>query len=79
MEVEDDYRLESWTECPAYAADNAAWYKSPAFQAKAAEAAPFINSVSPLVGGRNATLENWWNVYDYMNVNNVSPLSRNFV
>lgn len=72
VEVEEDYHLESWTECPAYTKDNAAWYNSSQFQAKAQEAAPFIESVSSIVGGRPATLQNWWNIFDYINVNYVS-------
>lgn len=53
VEVEEDYSLESWTECPAYTADNAAWYQSPAFKAKADESADFLASLKPITGDRS--------------------------
>lgn len=64
LEVDQDYSLESWTECPAYTADNAAWYQSDAFKAKAEENADFLNSLAPIVGGRNVTLQNMWNIFE---------------
>lgn len=75
IDPEEDYTLEAWTECPAYTADNAAWYKSDAFKAKAAENQDFLNSLSTVVGTRNVSLENMWNIFDYINVNYVSSLS----
>lgn len=76
IDPDEDYTLEPWTECPAYAADNAAWYKSDAFKAKAAESADFLNSLDSVVGSRNVSLENMWNIFDYINVNYVSTISR---
>lgn len=71
IDPEEDYTLEPWTECPAYTADNAAWYKTDAFKAKAAENQEFLGSLSSVVGSRNVSLENMWNIFDYINVNYV--------
>lgn len=75
IDPEEDYTLEPWTECPAYTADNAAWYKSDAFKAKAAESQDFLTSIQSVVGSRNVSLENMWNIFDYINVNYVSMLA----
>ena len=66
VEPEEDYTLESWTECPAYTADNNAWYNSAQFKAKAEQAAPFLNTLGPIVGGRNVTLANMWNIFEWV-------------
>lgn len=39
------------------------------FKAVANANADFLTSLKPLVGGRNVSLENMYNVFDYMNVN----------
>lgn len=39
------------------------------FKAIAADNADFLTSLKPLVGDRNVSLENMYNVFDYMNVN----------
>jgi len=69
VEVEEDYTLESWTDCPAYTSDNTAWYSSSAFRAKAEENADFLASLKPITGDRSLDFANMWNIFDYINVN----------
>jgi hypothetical protein len=66
VEPEQDISLEGWVECPAYTADNKAWYASEAFKTQAEVAAPFLETLGPVVGGRNVSLENMWNVFEYV-------------
>ncbi|KAH7921461.1 phosphoglycerate mutase-like protein [Leucogyrophana mollusca] len=60
--------LNSWTSCPAFDSHVAAFYSSSAFQEKAQEAAPFLESLTPYVGGRSTNFTNMWNMYDFVNV-----------
>merc|ERR1712093_399545 len=69
VEGEEDYTLESWTDCPAYTSDNTAWYSSSAFRAKAEENADFLASLKPITGDRSLDFANMWNIFDYINVN----------
>lgn len=78
VEVEESYALEGWTECPTYTTDNQNWYQSATFQAKAAEVQPFLDSIKRTVGGRNLSLSNFWNIFDYINVNYVGYVQRLF-
>ncbi|KAJ6534340.1 histidine phosphatase superfamily [Mycena capillaripes] len=67
VEPGNDRSLESWTDCPAFEKHIAAFHKSDAFKAKAKEAATFFQDIKDYVFGRPATLENIWNIYDFMN------------
>ncbi|KAJ7354194.1 phosphoglycerate mutase-like protein [Mycena albidolilacea] len=67
VEPGNDRSLESWTDCPAFQKHIKAFHESDAFKAKAKEAAPFFHDVKDFVFGRPATLENIWNIYDFMN------------
>ena len=64
INLDEDYSLEGWTDCPSYANSNAAWYNSSIFTAKAKEAAPFLASLAPIIGNRPAVLTNMWNIYE---------------
>ncbi|KAF7331456.1 hypothetical protein MKEN_00024300 [Mycena kentingensis (nom. inval.)] len=67
VEPGNDRSMESWTDCPAFQKHVAAFYASDAFKAKAQSAAPFFKDVHDFVFGRTTTLENIWNIYDFMN------------
>ncbi|KAJ7495082.1 histidine phosphatase superfamily [Mycena latifolia] len=67
VEPGNDRSMESWTDCPSFQKHVAAFYASDAFKAKAKEAAPFFQNVQDYVFGRPTTLENIWNIYDFMN------------
>ncbi|KAJ7022776.1 histidine phosphatase superfamily [Mycena alexandri] len=56
-----------WTDCPAFQRHIASFYSSDAFKTKAKDAAGFFQNVEPYIFGRPATLENIWNIYDFMN------------
>ncbi|KAF9479385.1 phosphoglycerate mutase-like protein [Pholiota conissans] len=67
VEPGNDRSLESWTNCPKFEKHIKEFYSSDEFKAKAKEAAPFFSSVKDYVFGRPTTLENAWNIYDYVN------------
>ena len=52
---DDDYSVEGWTECPKFAAANTAFYSSDEFKQVASDNAAFLQSLIPIVGGRNVT------------------------
>ncbi|KAF6746761.1 histidine phosphatase superfamily [Ephemerocybe angulata] len=67
VEPGNDRSLESWTDCPAFSAHAKAFYNSEDFKKKAQEAQPFFKGVRDYVFGRPTTLENAWNIYDFIN------------
>ncbi|KAF8911679.1 histidine phosphatase superfamily [Gymnopilus junonius] len=67
VEPGNDRSLESWTNCPAFEKHIKDFYKSDDFKAKAKEAVPFFKAVKDYVFGRPTTLENAWNIFDYIN------------
>ncbi|KAJ7925640.1 phosphoglycerate mutase-like protein [Mycena leptocephala] len=67
VEPGNDRSMESWTDCPAFKKHITSFYTSDAFEAKEKEAATFLQDVKDFVFGRPATLENIWNIYDFMN------------
>ncbi|KAF9047598.1 histidine phosphatase superfamily [Panaeolus papilionaceus] len=67
VEPGNDRSLESWTDCPNFEKHTRAFYNSPDFKAKAQDAAPFFKGVKDYVFGRPTTLENAWNIFDFVN------------
>ncbi|KAJ7159608.1 phosphoglycerate mutase-like protein [Mycena filopes] len=67
VEPGNDRSMESWTDCPEFRKHIAAFHESDAFKAEAKNAASFLHDVKDFVFGRPATLENIWNLYDFMN------------
>lgn len=67
VEPGNDRSLESWTSCPAFEKHTKQFYSSADFKAKAQDAVPFFKSVKDYVFGRPTTLENAWNIYDFIN------------
>lgn len=63
--------LEAFTTCPAYTKYLTAFYNSSTYAAKAAAEKPFLAQLPAIVDGRNTTLKDMYNVYDYINVNNI--------
>ncbi|KAJ7634429.1 histidine phosphatase superfamily [Roridomyces roridus] len=66
VEPGNDRSMESWTDCPNFEKHIAAFHKSDAFKEKAQEAEPFLNEIKDFVFGRPTTLDNIWNIYDFM-------------
>jgi hypothetical protein len=67
VEPGNDRTLESWTDCPAFEKHVAAFHKTDEFKEKSEAADPFFKGITDYVFGRPTTLENIWNIYDYVN------------
>ncbi|KAJ7081378.1 histidine phosphatase superfamily [Mycena belliarum] len=68
VEPSNDVSLEGWTSCGAFDSATAAFYNSTAFAQKRSESAAFLSQLPQYLDGRAVTLENMWNIYDFMNV-----------
>ncbi|KAL0573387.1 hypothetical protein V5O48_008567 [Marasmius crinis-equi] len=66
VEPENDISLEGWTKCGAFDKSTQAFYDSPEFKQKAAESKEFLDLLPPFLDDRPVTLENMWNIFDYM-------------
>ncbi|KAJ7695722.1 phosphoglycerate mutase-like protein [Mycena rosella] len=71
VEPANDVSLEGWTSCGAFDASTTAFYNSSAFAQKRNESAAFLSQLPPFLDGRPVTLENMWNIYDFMNVQSI--------
>ncbi|KAI5119299.1 hypothetical protein M0805_008214 [Coniferiporia weirii] len=67
----DDIQFEGWVDCAPFNDATAAFYNSSLFKQVAAESAGFLQSLPPYLDGRPVTLENMWNIFDYMNVQSI--------
>ncbi|KIP08705.1 hypothetical protein PHLGIDRAFT_29474 [Phlebiopsis gigantea 11061_1 CR5-6] len=67
VEPSNDRSLESWTDCPAFQNRVKSVLASDKMKAAEKAAAPFLHDVRDFVFGRPATLENMYNLWDYMN------------
>ncbi|GLB38274.1 putative HCO3- transporter family protein [Lyophyllum shimeji] len=71
VEPQNDISLEGWTSCNTFNQATSEFYNSLAFHHMASDHANFINSLSPYLDGRPVTLENMWNIFDFMNVQSI--------
>ncbi|KAJ7164700.1 histidine phosphatase superfamily [Mycena crocata] len=71
VEPTNDISLEGWTSCGAFDNATAAFYNSAEFAQKRAESAAFLSQLPQYLDGRPVTLENMWNIYDFMNVQSI--------
>lgn len=62
-----DNVLESWIGCAAFEKHTTAVYNSEVFKQKAKEAQHFFDAIHDYTFGLPTSLENMWNVYDYLN------------
>ncbi|KAL0955523.1 hypothetical protein HGRIS_001761 [Hohenbuehelia grisea] len=67
VEPGNDRSLESWTSCPAFEKHIAEFHASDEFKEIEKQAQPFFKGVKDFVFGRPTTLENIWNIYDFVN------------
>ncbi|KAJ7690473.1 hypothetical protein B0H17DRAFT_1201609 [Mycena rosella] len=67
VEPGNDRSMESWTDCPAFQKHVASFHGSDAFETKAEEASSFLKNVQDYVFGCPTTLENIWNIHDFIN------------
>jgi prostatic aicd phosphatase len=75
VEADESFIFEAYTECPAFTRRTKAVYQTPDFLALAEQAKPFLDSLKPIVGGRDTSLASMWNTFDYMNVNYIHNAS----
>ncbi|KAF8720173.1 hypothetical protein AX14_011232 [Amanita brunnescens Koide BX004] len=66
VEPGNDRSLEPWTNCPNFDKHIKDFYASPEFKETSKAAEPFFKSVKDFVFGRPTTLENIWNLYDFI-------------
>ncbi|KDQ56464.1 hypothetical protein JAAARDRAFT_59326 [Jaapia argillacea MUCL 33604] len=66
VEPDNDRSLESWTDCKAFEKHIAQFYSSPEFKDAAKKAQPFLEASRDFVFGTEISLENMYNVYDFM-------------
>ncbi|KAI0056307.1 phosphoglycerate mutase-like protein [Artomyces pyxidatus] len=71
VESTNDVSLEGFTSCNTFNTAISAFYNTTEFQQKVNETKAFLNELPPYLDGRPATLVNMYNVFDYMNVNNI--------
>ncbi|THG97936.1 hypothetical protein EW026_g4173 [Hermanssonia centrifuga] len=63
-----DVSLDGASYCTAWSNRVEQFYNSAAFVAKANESASFLTALQPYIDARISSLQDIWNIYDYMNV-----------
>ncbi|KAI0373828.1 phosphoglycerate mutase-like protein [Pilatotrama ljubarskyi] len=71
VEPNEDVSLEGFTSCNTFDDHTEEFYQSSAFKDKASQAAQFLTDLKPYMDGRPVTLENMWNIFDYINVQSI--------
>jgi len=71
VEPGNDISLEGFTSCPTLNTATNDFYNSSAFKQKEQDHADFINSLPQYLDGRTASLQNMWNIFDFMNVEDI--------
>ncbi|GJJ75448.1 hypothetical protein EMPS_07806 [Entomortierella parvispora] len=71
IEINQEIWLEGYAGCSGWTNRLNAWYNSAEFAAQAKIANPFFESLSSILGNRPATLQNAWNLFDFLNVESI--------
>ncbi|TFK80470.1 phosphoglycerate mutase-like protein [Polyporus arcularius HHB13444] len=66
VEPTNDRSLEPWTDCPAFEKHVAKVHSSEKFKEVAKQAQPFFNALKDFAFGHELTLENMYNIYDFV-------------
>jgi len=66
-----DVSLEGYLDCNTFNTHTTDFYNSPEFQQMAEQSAAFLDLLPPYLDGRAIALQNMWNIFDYMNVNDI--------
>ncbi|KAF8440957.1 histidine phosphatase superfamily [Boletus edulis BED1] len=66
-----DVSLEGFLDCNTFDTHTTDFYNSQLFQQMTKQSAAFLKLLLPYVDGRTVSLQNMWNIYDYMNVNSI--------
>jgi len=75
VEPDEDISLNSFTSCPNFDQHTLDFYNSSQFAAEAAIAAPFLQQLQPFLDGRSIDFINMFNIFDFVNVNNIHNAS----
>ncbi|KAF9021624.1 phosphoglycerate mutase-like protein, partial [Hymenopellis radicata] len=67
VEPSNDRSLESWTDCPAFQKHVKDFKNSEEFKGMHQKAQPFFDAVKDYVFGRELSMNNIWNIYDFVN------------
>ncbi|KAI0764297.1 phosphoglycerate mutase-like protein [Trametes elegans] len=67
VEPSNDRSLEPWTDCPAFERRVQQIHNSAEFKEVARNAQPFFNSLRDFVFGREISMENVYNIWDFVN------------
>jgi len=71
VEPDNDVSLEGFTSCNTFNTATTTFYSSPEFKQVAADNAGFLSQLPQFLDGRPATLENMWNIFDFLNVQSI--------
>ncbi|KAJ7242866.1 histidine phosphatase superfamily [Mycena haematopus] len=71
VEPANDVSLEGYTSCATFVTANNAFYASAEFAQKQNESAEFLSLLPPFLDGRPVTLQNMYNIYDFINVQSI--------
>jgi hypothetical protein len=71
VEPTNDVSLEGYTSCEPFDTATTAFYNSTAFLRKQDESAAFLKQLPPYLDGRPVTLQDMWNIYDFINVQSI--------
>lgn len=63
-----EYWMEGYSDCNTWSNQLAQWYDSPEFKSNATIANAFYQNISSILGDRPLTLQNGYNIFDFMNV-----------
>ncbi|KAG9315539.1 histidine phosphatase superfamily [Chiua virens] len=69
VEPDLDVSLEGFLDCNTFDTHTTDFYNSAVFQQMAEQSAAFLDLLPPYLDGRSVSLENMWNIFDYINVN----------
>ncbi|KAH7913424.1 histidine phosphatase superfamily [Hygrophoropsis aurantiaca] len=71
VDPNESVSLEGFEYCNSFNTQTTDFYNSSEFQQKAAESATFLSLLPPYLDGRSVTLQNMWNIFDFMNVQSI--------
>ncbi|KAH9950621.1 phosphoglycerate mutase-like protein [Amylocystis lapponica] len=71
LDPDEDVALEGFTDCNTLDTRTEQFYNSKAFAQMASDSAAFLDELPPYVGGRTVSLQNIWNIFDFMNVQSI--------
>jgi len=71
VDPNNDVSLEGYTSCAPFDTATIEFYNSTAFLQKQNDSNAFLDQLPPYLDGRPVTLQDMWNIYDFMNVQSI--------